>query len=235
MEIKRTRILWVRLIVYSLVIGTTALLIHQKWNQQAYAVFKEALLQELQKRDTLSTSNESNWKVISVLEEVTPETVSIVTDLLVIVGACAGLELLFFIMGRKSFYRENRQTEKSESKDLPVVVVTAKQSSVYQVGKNVFFDAERMELIKQDMVVKIAPQIAVMLEMFLLAERHTLSMTEISEILWPDGDGSRERIHTLIRRLRKSIAESTSLQIIYQKDAYHLIIPDFIEEKRFSG
>lgn len=43
-----------------------------KWDEQARATFKTALLQELQKRDTLSIPYISNWTAISALEEVNP-------------------------------------------------------------------------------------------------------------------------------------------------------------------
>ena len=75
MKIKRKKILWVRLLVYSLVMGIGIFLVHQKWNEQARATFKAALLQELQKRDTLSIPYISNWTATSALEKINPGTV----------------------------------------------------------------------------------------------------------------------------------------------------------------
>ncbi|MFR9260984.1 MAG: winged helix-turn-helix domain-containing protein [Bacteroides cellulosilyticus] len=148
--------------------------------------------------------------------------------LLAIGGVCAGIELLFFIFGKMHCYRKNRQPEEVEQEGLPVIVVTVEQSPVYQLGEHTFFDAERMELIKEEQVVKLTPQTAVLLEKFLQAEGHTLSTSLISETLWPNGSGNQERIHTLIRRLRKSLSELTALQIKFKNDSYHLIIPHFI-------
>ena len=54
------------------------------------------------------------------------------------------------------------------------------------------------------------------MEKFLQAEGHTLSTSLISETLWPNGSGNQERIHTLIRRLRKSLSELTALQIKFK-------------------
>lgn len=352
MNIKCKKILWVRLIVYLLVIGTVTFLVHQKWNEQARVTFREALLQELQKRDTLSIPYISNWKAISALEEVTPETVELESEfgkrkyeipcfkfensivkggiqrglltalldespldadslretwdkllkkfdipmktyirisvldlqeqasfsfsknvqkisqtdsviscymgyrceteatgyafyywrgvfggwhLLAIGGISVSLELLFFIFGRVHSHRKNRQTEKIEQERISVIVVTAGQSHVYQLEENVIFDAERMELIKQEQVVKLAPQVVILLEMFLQAEEYTLSTSEISKALWSDGSGTQERLHTLIRRLRKSLNELTNLQIKFKKDTYHLIIPHFIGKEALSG
>ena len=352
MKIKGKRMLWGRLLVYSLAMGTGAFLVHQKWNEQARATFKTALLQELQKRDTLSISYISNWKATSALEEVNPGTVelesalgkikyeipcfkfenSIVkggiqrglltalldespldadslhetwrrllkesgiplktytritvldfqeqpssafsknmqkfsrTDsllayymgyrceveatgyascywwgvfsswrLLAIGGVCVGIELLFFIFGRMYCYRRNKQTEKTGQENLPVIVVNPGQSPVYQLEEYAFFDVERMRLIKQEQVVKLTPQTAILLEMFLQAEGHTLSTSVMSETLWPDGSGTQERIHTLIRRLRKLLGELTSLQIKFKKDAYHLTIPHFIGKNSLTN
>lgn len=49
MKIKRKKILWIRLLVYSLAMGAGTFLVHQKWDEQARTTFKTALLQELQK------------------------------------------------------------------------------------------------------------------------------------------------------------------------------------------
>lgn len=352
MKIKCKKILWVRLLMYSLVMGIGIFLVRQKWNEQARVIFKTALLQELQKRDTLSISYISNWKATPALEEVNPGTVEIELDsgkrkyeipcfkfenslvkggiqrglltalldespldsdslhgtwnkllkesdiflkthtritvfdfqeqpssafsknvqkfsrtdslfsyymgyrceveatgyascewwwlfsdwrLLAIGGVCAGIELLFFIFGKVYCYRKNRQIEEVEQEGLPVIVMAAEQSPVYQLEEHTFFYVERMELIKQEQVVKLTPQTAILLEMFLQAEGCTLSTLLISGTLWPDGSGTQERIHTLIRRLRKILGELTSLQIKFKKDAYHLIIPHFIGKNALTN
>jgi len=46
MKIKRKKILWIRLLVYSLAMGAGTFLVHQKWDEQARTTFKTALLQE---------------------------------------------------------------------------------------------------------------------------------------------------------------------------------------------
>ena len=46
MKIKCKKILWVRLLMYSLVMGIGIFLVRQKWNEQARVIFKTALLQE---------------------------------------------------------------------------------------------------------------------------------------------------------------------------------------------
>ena len=137
--------------------------------------------------------------------------------------------------GKVYCYRKNRQIEEVEQEGLPVIVMAAEQSPVYQLEEHTFFYVERMELIKQEQVVKLTPQTAILLEMFLQAEGCTLSTLLISGTLWPDGSGTQERIHTLIRRLRKILGELTSLQIKSEKDAYHLIIPHFIGKNALTN
>lgn len=58
--------------------------------------------------------------------------------LLAIGGVCAGIELLFFIFGKMYCYRKKRQPEEVEQEGLPVIVVTAEQSPVYQLGEHTF-------------------------------------------------------------------------------------------------
>ena len=58
----------------------------------------------------------------------------------------------------------------------------------------------------------LTPQTAILLEVFLQAEGHTL-----------------------IRRLRKSIGELTTLQIKFKNDSYHLIIPHFIGKNALTN
>lgn len=338
--------------MYSLVVGASVFLIHQKWSEKARVTFKEALLQELQKRDTLSIPYINNWKATLALEEINPGMVELesalgkreyeipcfkfensivkggiqrgfltvlldespldadslhetwsrllkesdiplttytritVLDfqeepsssfsknvqkfsqadsllsyymgcrcevettgyvscywlglfeggrLLTVGGVCAGIELLLFIFERIYRCRKSSRTKKTEEENIPVVVVPAGQSHVYQLEENVYFDAERMELRKKEQTVKLSPQLAILLEIFLLTEEHTLSSSEISDTLWPDGTGTQERIHTLMRRLRKPLYELTTLQINFKNDAYHLIIPHFIEKKTLAG
>lgn len=55
----------------------------------------------------------------------------------------------YFSFWKMYCYRKNRQPEEVEQEGLPVIVVTAEQSPVYQLGEHTSFDAERMELIKR--------------------------------------------------------------------------------------
>jgi len=82
---------------------------------------------------------------------------------------------------------------------------------------------------------KFSVKIYIVLEIFLQAEGHTLSTSLISGTLWPNGSGSQERIHTLIRRLRKSLGELIAFQIKFKNDSYHLIIPHFIEKNALTN
>ena len=92
-----------------------------------------------------------------------------------------------------------------------------------------------MSGVFNEQVVKLTPQTAVLLEKFLQPKGNMLSTSLISETLWPNGSGNQERIHTLIRRLRKSLSELTALQIKFKNDSYHLIIPHFIEKNALTN
>lgn len=81
MKARCKKILCIRLIVYSLVIATGIFIIYQRWVERARTTFRVALLEELQKRDTLLIPYTSNMKVTSVLEEVNPGSVEIETVL----------------------------------------------------------------------------------------------------------------------------------------------------------
>lgn len=145
---------------------------------------------------------------------------------LFVAGAISvGIELFFLIQKKRYNSNMHIQAESFIIAKNAVVVVTAKQPHIYQLEENIHFDAERMELIKEEQIVKFTSQMTILLEMFLKAEDHKLSVSEISESLWPDGTGTKERIHTLIRRLRKSIGELTDFQIKFRNDFYYLIFP----------
>ena len=178
MKIKCKKILWVRLLMYSLVMGTGIFLVRQKWNEQARVTFKTALLQELQKRDTLSIPYISNWTATSALEEINPRTVEVESALS---KRKRTDSLLTYYMGHRC------------------EVEAIGYASCYWWGR---FSGWRL----------LTPQTAILLEVFLQAEGHTL-----------------------IPRLRKSIGELTTLQVKFKNDSYHLIIPHFIGKNALTN
>ncbi|WP_291529088.1 winged helix-turn-helix domain-containing protein [Bacteroides sp. UBA939] len=106
---------------------------------------------------------------------------------------------------------------------VPVVAVETGKSYVYQLEEGVFFDTEKKELNRDGATRKLEPQAASLLKLFLDSEGCRLSTAEIDKYLWPDGSGTQERIHTAIRRLRRSLNGITHLVVNYENGVYQLI------------
>ena len=61
-----------------------------------------------------------------------------------------------------------------------------------------------------------------MLKLFLESEECRLSTSEIDRALWLDSSGTQDRIHSVIRRLRRSLDGMTHFYIDYENDVYQL-------------
>lgn len=137
-----------------------------------------------------------------------------------------GLGLLLFIvmkiLERLIFKTTGKiKTAMSEDKDIPVSYVT-QSSSTYQLEEGIYFYAELRTLKEGENVVKLTPQLSMLLEAFLKANQYELTQREIDELLWPDGSGTTERLYTAICRLRKILGQVSSFQIDCQIDIYRL-------------
>ena len=92
-------------------------------------------------------------------------------------------------------------------KEIPVIGMDKSQSHIYQLEDDCFFDADSMNLKNSAVNVKLTPLPAILLQGFLDAQDNKLSINEIMMLLWPDGTGTSERVHTTIGRLRKYLSE----------------------------
>lgn len=349
MKLQHTKILWIKVMVYLLFTAICIFSMYKskrsEWTDKARTTFKEALIKEIQKRDTLSLPYSNNWNIISAIIEKSPGKVTMVSEkgereynipsarfdnsivksgtqrsLLSMLleeaplnadSLCEGWGNLLSLSGipltvytriSVSDWQENIVSshsanfqEQSLTDSLlscyigyrceveatgylsfsywsvfdvwnivilcllfifvellfsiferlwrwwkciavsrtPIIiegdniVIPARGvfPHIYQLEEYVFFDTERMSLINEETVFKLTPQQAALFELFLQAENHTLSTTEISDQMWPDGSGTSERIYTLIRRLRKSLAGITALEVIFVNSGYHLKFP----------
>lgn len=63
---------------------------------------------------------------------------------------------------------------------------------------------------------------AKLLRGFLDAKDCRLSNDEIMELLWPDGTGTSEKVHTNIKRLREYLSQNTDWTIENERLAYQL-------------
>lgn len=115
-------------------------------------------------------------------------------------------------------------------KEIPVIAMDKSQSHIYQLEDDCFFDADSMNLKNSVVNVKLTPLPATLLQGFLDAQDNKLSINEIMMLLWPDGTGTSERVHTTIRRLRKYLSEIDWI-VENGNSAYQLKNRHSIEEK----
>ena len=94
------------------------------------------------------------------------------------------------------------------------------------------FDSTDRLLKKGNQVKSLLPQVSALLLGLLEADGYCMSISDICLLLWPDGSGRSERVHTVVGRLRSSLAEmSAQISVISGNSKYQLKIAHSIEEK----
>ena len=86
-------------------------------------------------------------------------------------------------------------------KKIHVADVTIDKAQVYELPDGGLFDSFSGTVTKGDFVHKFPPQPALLLRLFLRTKNHLLSTAEIEQELW-NGNGSTDKIHKVIQRLR---------------------------------
>ena len=113
-----------------------------------------------------------------------------------------------------------------------VVVLKETVSCIYQLGDDVLFDPADRLLKKGNQIKSLLPQVSALLLGLLEADGYCMSISDICLLLWPDGSGRSERVHTVVGRLRSSLAEmSSQISVISGNSKYQLKIAHSIEEK----
>lgn len=130
---------------------------------------------------------------------------------------------------RKKFVSgsEHEQLEYSVSGD-ETTVVSLKQnkSCVYQLENGLLFDPTNRLLKRGNQVKNLLPQVSILLTGLLNASEYRMSIPEICLLLWPDGDGRAERVHTIVARLRSSLSGlSSTILIVGGNYQYQLKLP----------
>lgn len=115
-------------------------------------------------------------------------------------------------------------------KEIPVIAVEKSQAHIYQLEDDLYFDADSGKLSRTDACVMLSSLPAKLLQGFLEAENYLLSNNEIMELLWQDGTGTSERVHTAITRLRKELSKISNWEIANGNSSYRLKMPHSIEE-----
>ncbi len=147
---------------------------------------------------------------------------------LLIIGCC----LLFFI--QEYFIRlYHRLFVKQVStvilKEVPVIAADKTESHIYKMDEDLLFDAG-LGMLKRmnnpDEFLKLMPQGAKLLQGFLDAEKYTLSVNEILDLLWKGDKNAQEgRVHTAIKRLRENLLSFSGWTIVNITSAYQLRPP----------
>lgn len=116
--------------------------------------------------------------------------------------------------------------------ETPVIVGHESGSHIYQLEKGVYFDVDSRLLKRKrgDAVVQLSPSAARLLQGFLDAENHKLSNEEILQLLWPDGNGTPDKLYQSIKRLRDYLSKISICTIDGGQFFYQLKIPHSIEE-----
>lgn len=114
--------------------------------------------------------------------------------------------------------------------EVPAFVPDRSKSNVYQIEKDLCFDADSRILKTAADSVKMMPLSAKLLRGFLDAKDFKLSNGEILDLLWPDGNGTLNNLHTNIKRLRGYLSQMSSCTIENENYSYQLKNSHFIEE-----
>lgn len=105
-------------------------------------------------------------------------------------------------------------------------------AKIYQLGDGVVYDVLSRTIQKGSAVSKLAPQSGTLFLLFLRTPEHRVTVDEIDQRLW-NGQGSKERLHSTVRRLRNELKSAPiELSIEYLGDAYQLKIAHSIEENQ---
>lgn len=110
-------------------------------------------------------------------------------------------------------------------KEVPVIAGHDHHSHIYQLEEGTYFDTDLRMLKRGDVLVKLMPQLAKLLQGFLDAEDYRLSNDEIIQLLWPKNDGTADKLHQNIKRLRGCLSQISSTTIESENFTYRLKIP----------
>lgn len=109
---------------------------------------------------------------------------------------------------------------------MTAVSLKENMSCIYQLGDELLFDSTNRLLKRGNQVKYLLPQVSTLLAGLLNAADYRMSIPEICLLLWPDGDGRAERVHTVVARLRSSLSElSSDILVVSGNYQYQLKIP----------
>ena len=121
--------------------------------------------------------------------------------------------LSFYYTSIENLFRRKFVEEKIVEKEIHVADVAIDKAKVYQLPDGSLFDSFAGTLTKEDFVYTLPPQSALLLRLFLRKENHRLTTVEIEQELW-NGQGSVDKIHKVIQRLRGELKKLSSDLVI---------------------
>lgn len=154
-------------------------------------------------------------------------------DMLLLGALIVGCILLFFVQDYVDRIYRRLFVKKIPvviEKEIPVIACHESQSHIYRLEDGLRFDADLNMLKKGDACVKLAPLSAKLLQGFLDMEDCRLSNDEILCLLWPNGNGTSDKLYTNVRRLRGYLSQISNYTIENENFSYQLKKSHFIEE-----
>lgn len=112
--------------------------------------------------------------------------------------------LVVFYIPLEDFFRRKFVKDKIVEKEIHVADVTIDKAKIYHLPDESLFDSFAGTITKGDLIHTLLPQSSLLLKLFLRKENHCLSTTEIEQGLW-NGNGSTDKIHKAIQRLRTDL------------------------------
>lgn len=117
-------------------------------------------------------------------------------------------------------------------KEIHVAEVKTDTIDIYKLEDGTSFDPAKRILRRGDKEKKVAPQVTILLKLFLLSENLCLKEDEIYKEMWKGG-GAPTQLSSLILRLRNTLKEISDINVVYDGNkTYQLKKSPFHREKR---
>ena len=123
-----------------------------------------------------------------------------------------GLVVTFYT-SLEAFFRCKFVKEKIVEKEIHVADIAIDKAKIYQLPDGSLFDSFAGSLAKDGLAHMLPPQSSLLLRLFLRKENHRLTTMEIEQELW-NGNGSTDKIHKVIQRLRIELKKVSSDLVI---------------------
>lgn len=116
-------------------------------------------------------------------------------------------------------------------KEVPIIPVEGKVLPICKLGDGLYFDFEESLLRKNDKCEHLSPQSKLLLKAFIEAKDNCLSTESIMALLWPNNNGTSDKVHQSVTRLRGVLARISQITLSNENYTYRLKFPHFTEKK----